>query len=691
MSQPVEIGTLPNTSSITIKKLLSLGIKNSSDLLNYFPSRYENFSLISNIENSRPGETVTIIGKVVDAKFQIARTGLRIQNFKLEDDTGIIEFGFFNQPYLLRVIKPGMYFSVSGEIEIFGRKTILKPKEYEIVDSLKPKKSLLKHTGRIIPIYPEKAGLSSKTIREKIFYVLSTLSPSNRVNNLDRLLPEKIVLYNGLIDEINAYRNIHYPVDFSDLERAKARLAFDELFTIQLASLIVKRSWLAEKTTNNFYFERFENEINRLIKGLPFKLTTAQIRAWNEIAADLKKINPMNRFLQGEVGSGKTIVAALACYLCKLNGYQSVFMAPTEILVNQHYQTFLTLFKDTDTKIIKITGRDRPKSTSNSAVSVDDADIIIGTSAILNRNFNKVGLVVIDEQHRFGVSQRAHLKKKGVNPHLLTMTATPIPRTVALTLYGELDLSVIDEMPKNRLPVKTHFIPTWKRQSCYRWIDEQITTYKNQVYIVCPLIEESVNETMKSVKAANSEFEKLKKIFKNRSIGLLHGRMKASEKNETMKNFFYKKYDILVTTPVVEVGIDIKNATIILIEAAERYGLASLHQLRGRVGRGDKQSYCFLFTEKESPQIYDRLVFFSKTSNGNILAEKDLEVRGAGNIYGTQQHGFIDLKIAKLTDFSLIEETKKAAEYFLKNHKLSDYPELQLRTEINLEKKVSRD
>lgn len=375
----------------------------------------------------------------------------------------------------------------------------------------------------------------------------------------------------------------------------------------------------------------------------------------------------MNRFLQGEVGSGKTVVAALACYLTYLNGFKSLFMAPTEILANQHYATLVKLFNKTSIKVGLVTG---------STKKYFQADIIVGTHALITKKFEleKIGLVIVDEQHRFGVSQRAELKNKGLNPHLLTMTATPIPRTVALTLYGELDLSIIDEMPVVRLAVKTYLVPKEKRQSCYQWIKLQVTGYKLQVFIVCPLIEESEIETMKSVRAAKKEFENLKKIFFEFKLGLLHGKLKSKEKNAVMTNFKNKNLDILVTTPVVEVGVDIPNATIMLIEGAERFGLAQLHQLRGRVGRSNKQSYCFLFSESKEAGVLGRLGMFTKTNDGNKLAEEDLRIRGPGDIYGVKQHGYLDLKIAMLSDYKMIEKTKKAVEYFTGHYSINNFP-----------------
>jgi len=684
------IEALPNTSSVTIRKLKSLGIHSYFDLLNYFPHRYEDYSIISSIAKLQEGETVTVVGQIAEAKQQITRRGFRLQLFKLVDETGVIDLTFYNQSYLLTVLKKGLKVSVAGLVKKFGRKLMIEPKEYEI--------EVGKHTGRLVPLYPEKRGLSSRTIREKIYFILDTLRVSRHEMEI---FPKEITKFNNLINESVAYQQIHFPDNLEMAKKARDRLSFDELFTIQLSSHLVKKGWEKQKVRNRLKISNFKFQISNFIDNLPFKLTAAQEKVWREILSDLIKEKPMNRFLQGEVGSGKTVVAALACYLTYLNGYQSLLMAPTEILAQQHYQTMSTLFKnfksnsnDKNLKIALITSSQKIYNTTlERPYKSGNSNIIIGTHALISkkRDYSNVGLVIIDEQHRFGVSQRAELKNKGLNPHLLTMTATPIPRTVALTLYGELDLSIIDEMPIGRLAVKTFFVPKTKRQSCYQWIKLQVTSYRSQVFIVCPLIEESEMETMKSVKAAKKEFENLKKIFFESRLGLLHGRIKSKEKEQVMADFKKGKIDILVTTPVVEVGVDIPNATIMIIEGAERFGLAQLHQLRGRVGRSNKQSYCFLFSESEDGRVLERLRLFTRTNDGNKLAEEDLKIRGPGDIYGTKQHGYLDLKIASLSDYSLIEKTKKAVEYFTIRYSIKDFPNLLRRIDKYQKGSISRD
>lgn len=676
-----KIESLPFTSLITIRKFQSLDINTYFDLLNYFPYRYEDYSVISPINKLQPEETVTVTGKIIEAKNQYTRSGLKIQKIIVADETGKIEVNWFNQPYLIRLFKVGETISVAGLVKRFGSKLITEPKEYEIGENKI-------HTGRLVPIYSEKKGLSSRTIREKIYAILVlTAGVETRVAEM---LPKEIISFNNLVDENKAYQQIHFPENMNLANKAKRRLAFDELFSLQLANNLIKKEWQKEKVGNIFKISNFKFLISNFIANLPFKLTSDQNKAVEEIITDLKKTTPMNRFLQGDVGSGKTVVAAIACYLTFLNGYQSIIMAPTEILANQHFQTIKNLFSRLATlRVGLITGSNKNKN--------NKYDIIIGTHALLNQKlkFKKVGLAIIDEQHRFGVNQRALLKEKSLNPHLLTMTATPIPRTVALTLYGELDLSFIKEMPKGRQTIKTFLVPKEKRNKGYQWIKLQITNHKSQVFIVCPLIEESESETLKSIKAAKIEFENLKKIFNNvetrHALSLLHGRMKSTEKNQIMQDFKNKKIDVLVCTPVVEVGIDIPGATIMVIEGAERFGLAQLHQLRGRVGRSDKQSYCLIYTEKEDLGILGRLGFFTKTNDGNKLAEYDLKNRGAGNIFGTQQHGFVNLKIASLTDYELINKTKKAVEYFVGKYKIEDWEELKKAVEKYKWERISRD
>ncbi len=689
LQTPIE--SLPRTQSLTIKKLKAVGINSFWDLLNYFPFRYENYSLISPIKRLQLGEVVTIKGQVKKFDNVFTRGGMKIQKAIIADNSGEIEVTWFNQMYLWRLLKPGIFISLSGEVKGFFNKLSFESREYEILST--PTATTI-HTGRLIPVYSEKYALSSKLLREKIFRVINSQSDNQGITEIAEFLPEEILNFNQLVQEKVALKEIHFPVNLESARKARERLAFDELFTIQLSTQIVRKAWEKENIGHKFLKDA---GLAEFINSLPFKLTFAQQRVVNEIITDLKQSRPMNRFLQGDVGSGKTVVAAIAAYLAYLNGFQSLIMAPTEILATQHFQTLSKLFTTpgvakkvrTLPRVTLLTGAKKP-----TPEALKKSDLIIGTHALITKklDFKKVGLVVIDEQHRFGVAQRATLKEKGMNPHLLTMTATPIPRTVVLTLHGELDLSVIDEMPKGRLPIKTFLVPKEKRKPGYEWIKKQIKEEGIQIFVICPLIDESETENMKTLKAAKKEFERLRKdVFPEFKLGLLHGKLKSKEKEEIMAKFKDKTFNILVATSLVEVGIDIPNATIMMIEGAERFGMAQLHQLRGRVGRGSKQSYCLLYTDSTDPKTTQRLNFFSKNNSGMELAEYDLKLRGPGQIFGTQQHGYQDLKIASLSDANLISKSKNAAGYFLNKYSVSKFPEIKKRLEEYKTKQISRD
>ena len=524
------------------------------------------------------------------------------------------------------------------------------------------------HTGRIVPVYPETRGISSKWLRKQVDKLLTEFARPpvpgfGRRKRFEEYLSEPILNKYGLMEFDKALQEIHFPTSLDQANKARERLSFDELLLTQSRSLLKKKEW--SKKTVGKKLKMFDEEIQKLISNLPFELTNAQKKAVEEIIKDLTSEKPMNRLLEGDVGSGKTVVGAIATYLTHLNKLQTAFIAPTEILANQHFQTLNKLLTPFGMKIELVTSKNKLKTS--------DFDLLVGTHAMISDKitFKNLGLAIIDEQQRFGVEQRAVLRKKGKDPHVLTMTATPIPRTVALTLYGELDLTVLDEMPKGRILVKTWLVPKIKRNAAYGWIESQVKEHGTQAFIICPFIEES--ESAITVKAATKEFEYLKNdVFKKLKLGLLHGKQKQKERNEALSHFSSGKLDILVATPIVEVGIDIPNATIILIEASERFGLAQLHQLRGRVGRSDKQSYCLLFTESDNPMTTRRLRAMEVNHIGARLAELDLQMRGAGDIYGTRQHGQSLLKIASLSDFDLIEKTKQEAKELVEN--LEKYP-----------------
>ncbi len=678
MNWHTPISNLPAVGSTYATRLKKLDIKTVGDLLTHIPFRYEDYRLISKISLVQPGETVTIIGKVISVRNQYLKNSKTVQKAILEDDSGKMEITWFNQPYLIKSLMHKQI-AVSGKVAAFFTKVHMTSPEFEIV---RPGQPLL-HCGRLVPIYPETAGVSSKWLRSRIAALMTA-------DFIREYLPADYLKKNNLLKLNIALQQIHFPKNLPEVIPAKKRLAYDELFGFQLEAELHRRAWQKQKHTDKITIS--QQELNKFLKSLPFTLTPAQNRSLKEILSDLAKFLPMNRLLQGDVGSGKTVVAAAAIYATYLNGFQSVLMAPTEILAEQHYQTLNQLLTPFGIKVgiqtrsKKVLSEKRQSSRKNavwdsSLVKQDNYDVLVGTHALIQPQLNleKVKLVIIDEQHRFGVRQRAMLRGKTQSPHVLTMTATPIPRTVALTVYGDLDLSFIEEMPKNRLPVKTWVVPPPKRQAAYEWIRKNVLTAKNQAFIICPFIEPS--ETLQSVKAAKTEFVNLqKKVFPDLKLGLLHGRMKATEKNAVLIDFRNHKFHILVSTPVVEVGIDIPDATIILIEAAERFGLAQLHQLRGRVGRSDKQSYCLLFTSSAEIEETRRLKYLEKYQNSAKLAEMDLQIRGPGQIYGTAQHGREFFKIASSSDVQLIQQTKTDVQTLLQQDpSLTSFPLLKQR------------
>lgn len=661
-------------------RLEKLGINTFEDLLFHLPARYEDYSMVSKIAQIQPGETVTIQGQILEMKSNYLR-GARIRTMQratVNDGTGTIELTWFNQPFLVKNIPTNATISASGKADLFGRKLMISSPEYEILQS---DDSQPLHTARLIPVYPETKGVSSKWLRRQINMLID-----EHLSEIADYLPEEVITSHRFMDLQEAIREVHFPRSIDTATQAKERLAFDELFLMQLAAQKRRTDWKQKQTGHAFAIDKHSKEINSFISSLPFQLTTAQERAVTDILKDLAVDKPMNRLLQGDVGSGKTIVAAIAMYAAHLNGYQSVLMAPTEILATQHYLSIAKLLEGLEVNVQLVTGSNKLK------VKTDDKpfDILIGTHAVLSEKvkFKKLGLIIIDEQQRFGVEQRGIIRQKGDNPHLLTMTATPIPRTVALTMYGDLDLSYLNEMPHGRKKIKTWLVPPEKRDGAYDWIRKQIKETDSQIFIICPFIE--VSESQMTIKAASKEYERLKTdVFPDLKLGLLHGKLKSKEKDEVLKEFKERAFDILVATPVVEVGIDIPNATVIMIEAAERFGLAQLHQLRGRVGRGDKQSYCLLFTDSQQAQNSQRLKGMETLYSGAELAELDLKLRGPGNLYGTAQHGIPALKVASFSDTDMIQRAKHIADEIFP--KLSLYKSLEEKVTAVTLQKVSPD
>lgn len=685
------------------KRLEKLGIFTFNDFLWHLPFRYDDFSLVSQIAQVQTGEAVTIHGQILSIKNIFTKYGKKIQKAIIADDTGSIEVVWYNQPFITKYIHANDQISLSGKADSFNNKVVLTSPDFELISenqSINPNESLHLHTGRLVPIYPETKGISSKWLRKQIYLFLKEFR-----NEIKDFIPDHILTKYSYPNLPDALSQIHFPENLKKAEKARERLAFDELFLLQLKSKKRRADWDRNIKGYPFSINKYREEINKFTKSIPFTLTASQTNAVDEILRDITKEKPMNRLLQGDVGSGKTIVGIYAMYICCLNGFQSVLMAPTEILAEQHCRTIKKFLEPLGIKIALATGskkdgfkkqdarsKNKTEIAKNSYILNHESsfDVLIGTHAVLNEKikYSKLGLVIIDEQQRFGVEQRGVIRSKGVNPHFLTMTATPIPRTVALTMYGDLDISYLSELPKGRKRIKTWLVPEEKRDASYGWIRKQIKDSDSQIFIICPFIEES--ENMQTIKAAKVEYERLKmEIFPDLRLEMLHGKLKGKEKDKVLSDFRERKFDILVATPVVEVGIDIPNATIILIEAAERFGLSQLHQLRGRVGRSDNQSYCLLFSEIKSERTITRLKAMETKHIGSELAELDLKLRGPGDIFGTTQSGLPKLKAANFSDFSLIQKTRYEAEQIFSD--LSIYPLLEKKLNDITDAKVSPD
>jgi ATP-dependent DNA helicase RecG len=646
------------------KKLTVLGVNTVSDLIEDYPRRYEDYSKISNIKNLRPG-AVTIQAKISSATGRYVRRGMHITEAIASDETASVRLVWFNQPYRAAAIKVGQDYFVAGEYALRrGRFSITNP-SVELVSDFPV------NTARIIPVYRETKGLKSNQIRRLIREALRI------VNELPEHLPQWLLEQQGLISFSEAVSEIHFPSTSEALAKATRRLAFEEVFELTLAALLNKRDVAQEKGIKIAFKEKLAKDF---VSGLPFKLTNAQRKAVWQVYQDMAKSQPMNRLIEGDVGSGKTVVAAMAALMAMEQGFQAALMAPTEILARQHAETLFNLLENVGygEQVGLLVGS--LNAVQKTAVQAKTADgsvkMIIGTHALISEkvDMHKLGLIVIDEQHRFGVDQRKKLQAKaGHMPHVLHMTATPIPRSLALTLYGELDISVLDELPPGRQVIKTKVCAPASRPELNKIIDGELAAGR-QMFVVCPLISDT--DTSAGLSAEEVYKRLSERDFKHRKVALLHGQMKSADKEKVMAEFLAKKYDILVSTTVIEVGIDVPNASIMLIEGAERFGLAQIHQLRGRVGRGAYQSYCYLMlSDAKAPS--QRLRALENTTDGFKLAELDLRLRGPGAIYGTLQHGALDLRIAKLTDTKMIAAARAAAQQFIdKDEKLGEYSHL---------------
>ncbi len=666
LDSPVTI--VKGIAASSASKLAKLGAQTIRDLLYFFPRRHLDYSQRKPIAELEVGEEQTVLATVWEAR--IARLGPQQgTEVIVGDETGNMRAVWFNQPFLAKNFPTNAQLVLSGRVSEFKGNKVFESPEWELVED----KELI-HTGRLVPVYPLTRGLYPRQVRNIVKRALD-----NWVWQVTDFLPQEIKSRCRLLDLPEAIIQAHYPDSHLVKAEARKRLAFDELFLLQLGVLGKKRDWQESQPGNAFTINR--ESLNRFLNSLPFALTQAQQRVLQDILADLQESRPMSRLLQGEVGSGKTVVATAALLVAANNGYQGAFMAPTEILAEQHFKNICQLLskisneKDEQGNVCcyhglfshpvtfaLLTGSlsEKEKAALHQQIQEGKVDIIIGTHALIQKavEFSKLGLAVIDEQHRFGVVQRLALRQKGFNPHILVMTATPIPRTLALTLYGDLDLSVIDELPPGRQEIKTRWLRPEQRGRAYDFLRKQ-TLAGQQAFVICPLIEES--ESIEA-KAAVVEYERLsREVFPDLRLGLLHGRMAASEKEKVMQSFRDGKLGILVSTPVVEVGIDVPNATVMLVEAADRFGLSQLHQFRGRVGRGEKQSYCLLLAEKPSPEGSERLKAIEGIQNGFVLAEKDLELRGPGEFFGTRQSGLPDLRMARLSDTPLLELARNEA------------------------------
>ena len=676
LDAPVE--SLPGISSGFSARLRKLGIATVSDFLYHLPHRYDDYRTLKPISQLEYGQETTIIGTIWETKTRPTRGGGTIVSSIIADASGTVEAVWFNQPYLARQLRAGIQIVLSGKVDEYLGRLMLRAPAWE------PLERDLIHTGRLVPIYPLTEGITARWLRRLMKRVLDYWAP-----RLTDHLPLEVLQRTGLMDLPTAIRQIHFPDSQEAAQQARRRLSFDEFLMIQLGMLRQRQQWQSEP---GMPLPRNQALLDAFLASLPFALTAAQQRSLEQILNDMVENRPMSRMLQGDVGSGKTVVAAAAMLMAISAGKQVALMAPTEILAEQHYHSVAQLLDnpqgwglDHSISVMLLTGSVGRKERQEvyAAIASGQADVVIGTHALIQQglDFHDLALVIVDEQHRFGVVQRATLRGKGASPHMLVMSATPIPRSLALTVYGDLDISVIDELPPGRQPIQTRWLLPRERERAYAFIHSQVAA-GHQAFILYPLIEETEKV---DAKAATEEYERLQQtIFQAERLGLLHGKMKAAEKEETMTRFRQGELDILVSTSVVEVGIDVPNATVMLVEGADRFGLAQLHQFRGRVGRSEHKSYCLLVSDATSPDqpqtkaTWERLKAIEETQDGFALAEKDLELRGPGDFLGIRQSGLPELRMASLSNVQVLEQARSEAQILFASDPTLGRPEHRL-------------
>jgi ATP-dependent DNA helicase RecG len=651
----------------TAEQFAAAGLRTVGDLIDFLPRRHEDFTEVVKIADIHPGK-MTIRARCEKIATRPVRRGLRLTTATLADDSGKLQAIWFNQPYRDAQLKGGEEFYFSGEFEFNYNKYQLTNPSAELASEMPVQ------TDRMVPVYRSIKGLKSVVVRK----VMNELRPL--MSMLPETLPAEIITKEKLISRGDAVLNMHFPKTADDIALARERLAFEELFQLLLASQFNKQE---NAKLEGWHIPFEQSVVADFVKQLPFALTDAQRRAAWEIIQDFERQVPMNRLLQGDVGAGKTVVAGLAARQAAHHGFQTALLAPTEILASQHAETLSRLLQPFGVTVGLLTGsvKGTARKTLYDQIATGSVDVVVGTHAIIQEAviFHNLGFAVIDEQHRFGVAQRQALLTKSANmPHLLAMTATPIPRSLALTVYGELDVSILNELPKGRKPIETKIWAPTSREALYAKIDAELAAGR-QAYVICSLIDDNPDNDIKSVEA---EFKRLRNsVFGHRTIGLLHGKLSAEEKDEVMRQFAAGKCDILVSTTVVEVGVDVPNATVMMIENADRFGLSQLHQLRGRVGRSSHQSYCYLVMS-DSSKPSQRLKEIERSNDGFYLAEVDLKLRGPGEIYGRAQHGALNLQIATLADTKLIARASAEAKWFVETGQdLLNYKELAAQVE----------